>query len=237
LQFEVIKRFSYGLDFSANVTWSKTLQALGFINAQDPFPKQTISQNDMPRHFTMNFVYHAPFGPGQKFLNQSNAVISRLVGGWQISATPMLEDGEPLPTPSGLQPISSSAATAHPTYLHWFNTCYINSSGVNTDCGIDSTPAWRQTVANQLIEWGPYMHGVRYVGVHDLQLGIRKDTKIKERYTLTIAADMINALNSAQFFGVANTSFTSGTFGFVGEPYSAPSDDPRVIEIYMSFQF
>jgi len=237
MQFEIIKRLSYNLTFSANVTWSKTLQSLGFIDPHDPFPRQTISQNDMPRHFTMNFVYKGPFGPGQRYLSQTNPVVSRIVSGWEISATPMLEDGEPLPTPSGLQPISKSAATANPIYTHWWNTCYINSAGANTDCTIDSTPAWRQTVSNQLYEWGPYMHGVRYVGVHDLELGLRKDTQIKERYTLTFAANMINALNSAQFFGDAQTSFTNGNWGIVAEPNSAPSNDPRVIEIYMSFQF
>jgi argininosuccinate synthase len=81
------------------------------------------------------------------------------------------------------------------------------------------------------------MHGVRYVGVHDLELGIRKETTIKEKYSFTIAANMINALNSAQFFGDAQTSFTNGNFGMVGEPNNAPSNDPRVIEIYVSFQF
>jgi hypothetical protein len=64
-----------------------------------------------------------------------------------------------------------------------------------------------------------------------------KKTTIKERYLLTYRMDMINALNSAQFFQVANTSYTSGTFGFVGEPYSAPSDDPRVIQMSLQFEF
>ena len=244
LQAEVVKRFGYGLEFSANFTWGKTLQSTGFLNPQDPSPRQTISQNDMPRLFKLNFVYFAPFGPGRKFLNQTNGVISRIVSGWSLSATPMLEDGLPVPSPAGLMPIGKFQTTPHPNLSHEFNTCYVTLSGVNTDCAgssqayfVDSTPAWQVMQPNQLWEWSPFMHGVRYPNVHDLQLGVKKETTIKEHYQITYRLDMINALNSAQFFQVMNTSYTSGTFGMSGEPYSAPSDDPRVIQMSLQFKF
>lgn len=244
MEIEVVKRLSYGLEFSANYTWEKTLQATGFLNAQDPILRQTLSQIDMPRQLKLNFVYFAPFGPGQKFLNHGNPVISRIVSGWSLSATPMLEDGTPVPSPAGLMPIGKSQTTPHPNLFHEFNTCYVTLTGVNTDCAgatssyfVDSTPAWQVMQPNQLWEWSPYMHGVRYPGVHDLQLGIKKNTVIKERYLLIYRMDMINALNSAQFFQTMNTGYTSGTFGMSGEPYSAPTNDPRVIQMSLQFQF
>lgn len=243
LQAEVVKRLGYGLEFSANFTWAKTLQATGFLNPQDPFPQQTLSQIDMPKMFKLNFVYFAPFGPGQKFLNQANPVIGRIVSGWSLSATPMLEDGTPVPSPQGLMPIGKSQTTPHPNLLHEFNTCYLTLSGVETDCAgsesyfVDSSPAWQVMEPNQLWEWSPYVHGVRYPGVHDLQLGIKKETTIKERYQLTYRMDMINALNSAQFFQQMNTSYTSGTFGMSGEPYDPPTNDPRVIEMSLQIKF
>jgi len=238
LQFYVEKRLSYGLEFNANFTWSKTLQATGFFNSQDPFPRQYISNNDMPRRFNMNFVYFLPAGPGQRFFSQSNPVLSRIVSGWSISATPMIEDGLPAPVPNGLMPTGAPQTTPNRNLLHWFNTCYVNLSGVNTDCSIDSTPAWRQTQPNQLIEWGPYMSGVRYVGVHDLQLGIKKETRIKERFQLTYRMDMINALNSAQFFGDLNTTYTNAQlFGMAGHPAFTPSDDPRIIQMSLQLKF
>jgi len=243
LQLEVSHRLAYGLEFSSNVYWAKDLQSTVFINAQDPFPRQDYSPLDFPRQFKLNFVYFGPFGPGQKYLNHSNAVVSRLVSGWSLSATPMIEDGPPAPAPSGLQPLTN-AVTQHKTLLHWFNTCYINSSGVNTDCAggtnslfTDSTPAWRQTVSGQLQSWGYTMHGVRYQGVHDLQLGIKKETLIKERFLLTYRADFINALNSAQFFQDLTTGYTSGNFGMVSFPANTPSDDPRVIQMSLQIKF
>jgi len=239
LQFEVSHRLAAGLEFTADFYWAKTLQSTVFINPQDPFPRQNYSPIDFPRQFKLNFVYFGPFGPGQKYLNHSNAVVNALVAGWSLSATPMLEDGPPAPAPAGLMPITgvSDATTTHNNLLHWFNTCYINLAGVNTNCAVDSTPAWKQTVSGQLTEWSYTMHSVRYPGVHDLQLGIMKKWQMKERYTFTYRADFINALNSAQFFQDLNTTFSSGQFGMAGFPAYTPSDDPRVIQMSLQFSF
>jgi hypothetical protein len=239
LQLEASHRLAAGLEFTADFYWAKDLQSTVFINAQDPFPRQNYSPLDFPRQFKLNFVYFAPFGPGQKFLNTTNPIVSRLVSGWSLSATPMLEDGPPAPVPSGLMPITgvSEATATKNNVLHWFNTCYINTSGVNVDCGQDSTPAWRQEVSGQLEEWSYTLHNVRYPGVHDLQLGIKKDTKVKERFLIIYRADFINALNSAQYFQDLNTSYTSGQFGMVGYPANTPSDDPRVIQMSLQIKF
>ena len=239
LQFEVSHRLAAGLEFTADFYWAKTLQSTVFINPQDPFPRQNDSPLDFPRQFKMNFVYFAPFGRGQRFLNHTNGIINAWVSGWSLSATPMLEDGPPAPVPAGLMPIKgvSEATTPAKNLLHWFNTCYVNTAGVNVDCGFDSTPAWKQMVPGQLIEWSYTIHQVRYPGVHDLQLGIMKKWQLKERYTITYRADFINALNSAQFFQDLDTTYTSGTFGEAGYPRYTPSDDPRVIQMSLQFSF
>ena len=240
LQFEVNKRLGYGLEFSSNFTWSKLMQATGFLNAQDPKPAMTIAPFDSPRQVKVNFAYFAPFGPGQKFLASANPVVSRLVGGWSLSATPMIMDGFPAPTPAGVMPTGASQKTANPTLSHWFNTCTVQADGVTKyagTCALDSTPAWKILASGQLYEWSPYMSGVRYVGHHRLDASIKKETQIKERFQLTFRADFINAFNSAEFTQNMQTSYTSGQFGYVGEPYSAPSCDPRVIELSLQIKF
>ena len=245
MQLEVSKRISMGLEFSASFIWSKCLQALGFLNAQDSFPAQTYCQYDVPREVKVNWVYFAPFGPGRRFLNHSNWVVSRLVSGWSLSATPMIQDGPPAPTPSSLMPIKgASEMTTNRTLTHWFNTCYINLSGVQKDCAgdgvayhTDSTPAWQQMQSGQLYEWSPFMHGVRYVGFHRLDASIKKETMIKERYQLTLRADAINAFNSSEWYNEMDTSYTDANFGMVGPPANTPGDDPRVIMISAQFRF
>jgi hypothetical protein len=255
MQLEVNKRLSSGLEFSANFTWSKDEQATGFLNPQDPFPKQTIGPYDCPRMVKINFAYFAPFGPGQKFLATTNPVVSRLVSGWSLSATPMLMDGFPAPVPSGVMPTGASQKTANPTLAHWFNTCTLAAPAIvnavtdqlattttnygNTCTKGDSTPAWQQLEPFQLTEWSPFMHGVRYVGYHRLDASIKKETRIKERFLLTYRADFINAFNSMEWNTDLNINFTDGTgFGAVAQPASnTPSDDPRVIMMSLQLKF
>ncbi len=66
-----------------------------------------------------------------------------------------------------------------------------------------------------------------------------KKTTIKERYTLTYRMDMIDALNSAQCFQDLDVAYTDGSpsFGEAGYPKYTPSDDPRVIQMSLQFQF
>ena len=199
-----------------------------------------MSPYDCPREVKVNFAYFAPFGPGKQFLNQANPVVSRLVSGWSLSATPMLMDGFPAPTPANVMPTGAAQTTPNPTLSHWFNTCYLDNSSprVQHNCTIDSTPAWQQTLNGQgLYEWDPYMHGVRYVGHHRLDASIAKDTQIKERFKLTFRADFINAFNSSEFNQNLNVTFNQGTLGYVGEPYSGPSDDPRTIMLSLQLKF
>jgi hypothetical protein len=256
MQFEVNKRLSMGLEFSFNVTWSKTLEALGFLSPQDPFPAQTIAAYDVPLQSKINFAYFAPFGPGKRFLNQTNPVVSRLVSGWSLSATPMLEQGFPVPVPSGVMPTGANPKTPNPTLAHWFNTCTllaptISAANVNTDILTppagnlgsscthgDSTPAWQQTIGYQLTEWGPFMSNLRYPGFHRLDASIKKETSIKERFQLTFRADFINAFNSMEWFTTLDLAPTDPAFGAVAKPSTnTPSDDPRVIELSLQLKF
>jgi hypothetical protein len=236
LQIEVNKRISHNLEFNSSFTWSQQLQALAFLNPQDAIPQQTLAPYDMPRQVKVNFIYFAPFGPGQKFLATANPVVSRLVSGWSLSATPEISDGVPAIVPSGLQPIGNPV-TANRTLSHAFNTCYTDLNGATHDCSIDSTPAWRQTQPNQLYEWNPAMHGVRYWGMHRLDASIMKKTTIKERFQLIYRADFINAFNSSEWNFNMNNNYTSGAFGYIGPPQSDPSDDPRVIQMSLQLKF
>src|SRR6185369_5654496 len=84
LQLSAQKRYSRGLTFSANYTFSKNIEALSYLNSQDPDPARTLTSFDRPHRFSFAPTYEFPFGPGRKLLNSRNAVVSRLVGGWQV---------------------------------------------------------------------------------------------------------------------------------------------------------
>jgi hypothetical protein len=239
LQAEVNKRLSYGLEFSANYTYSRVLQALGFLNPQDPVPAQTVATYDMPQQVKLLVVYHLPFGKGDHFLNGSNPVVSRMVSGWSMEGGARLQMGSPIPMPSGVMPTGAVQKTANPTLSHWFNTCYTNLSAVNVNCSTDSTPAWKQMQQGQLYEWSPYLREIREPGTHRVDASIAKNTTIKEGITLRFRADFINAFNSSEWMGDnPDTTFSDGNFGIEGPPVNAaPSDDPRVIMFSLKLIF
>jgi hypothetical protein len=239
LQVEMNKRLSYGLEFSANYTYSRVLQALGFLNPQDPVPAQTVATYDMPQQVKLLVVYHLPFGKGDHFLNGSNPVVSRMVSGWSMEGGARLQMGSPIPMPSGVMPTGAVQKTANPTLSHWFNTCYTNLSAVNVNCSTDSTPAWKQMQQGQLYEWSPYLREIREPGTHRVDASIAKNTTIKEGITLRFRADFINAFNSSEWMGEnPDTTFSDANFGIEGPPVNAtPSDDPRVVMFSLKLIF
>jgi len=120
LQLAVTRRFSAGLQLSANYTWSR-LMAVSRYNAQTnqgygdyganngtnnyyPYlrPEQyhlnkQISTNDVPHRLAFNWVYDLPVGSGQRF-DTHRSVLNILAGGWRVAGNFLAQSGfvEPL---------------------------------------------------------------------------------------------------------------------------------------------
>jgi len=237
LQAEFNKRMSFGLDFSLNYTYGKTMQANSFLNPIDTQPSWSISQYDVPQQIKINLAYYLPFGPGKRFLSTANPVVSRLVEGWSYSAVARVQQGMPIAAPSGVAPTGAAESVSNPTLAQWFNTCTMNAAGTATvNCLSGQTPAWRSTVTYQLTTWSPYISQIRKPGVHNVDMSAAKKTTIKERYDLMLRADFINAFNSPAWFSGPDTASSDSTFGEV-YPYNTQSNDQRVIMMSLRFEF
>ena len=96
LQVEVRKRFSDGLQFQADYTFSKALtdapDAQGnnqstlenfrtFRNKRLDYRR---SNDDQTHRFVANGLYDLPFGNGRRFWSGSNSVVNQVVGGWSV---------------------------------------------------------------------------------------------------------------------------------------------------------
>lgn len=104
LQAEIRQRFSNGLYFQANYTFSKNLtNAIGTSQALfEPFLDNNNKDLDKQRAdfdtthvFNFNGVYQLPFGKGQKFL-RSGGGWDLLFGGWEISGLVQWQSGAPI---------------------------------------------------------------------------------------------------------------------------------------------
>lgn len=104
LQVEVRRRFSQGLYFQANYTFSKTLtNAIGGDQFYfEPYldngrPELDVQRADFDQTHTFNFngVYQLPFGRGKAFLDNGGA-IDKIFGGWEISGIAQWNTGAPV---------------------------------------------------------------------------------------------------------------------------------------------
>jgi hypothetical protein len=237
LQLDLNKRMSGGVDFDANFTWSKTMQAMAFLNPTDPIPAWTISPYDYPEVFHLTGVWNLPFGPGMRFAHSAGPILSRLISGWSASSLFEWQAGNPLPFALGVAPTGNPESTPNQSINRWFNTCTELLNGSTTDCQPGEKPDWKTLEPFQLVTWSPYISQIRLPEVTDLELSVAKTTQIKERYTLKFRADFINATNTTQWFNNGpDTTATDSAFGAFAN-FTAPSNDPRVIMLSLRFEF
>ena len=122
LEIELRRRFSSGLQFQADYTWSKALgnatDAQG-NNQSDLVSRLTLrrpeadyrrSGQDQTQRFVANGLYDLPFGRGRQFLSGANDAIDRLVGGWTLGAIVVWSTGTPFHVSSGRATFNSATA-------------------------------------------------------------------------------------------------------------------------------
>jgi hypothetical protein len=94
LQTKLDKRFSQGLQFNINYTWS---QALGYANDNvfARYPRVSFGPNDTNREhvFVISGVYQLPFGKNRMFLSHSGRLMDYLVGGYSLSGSSIWQSG------------------------------------------------------------------------------------------------------------------------------------------------
>ena len=122
MEVEVRRRFSNGLQFQADYTWSKAMgnatDAQG-NNQSDLVSRLTLrrpeadyrrSTQDQTQRFVANGVYDLPFGKGRDFFGSTNDALDRVVGGWTIGAIVSWSTGVPFYVSSGRTTFNNATA-------------------------------------------------------------------------------------------------------------------------------
>lgn len=230
------KRMRRGASVSVSYTYSKTLGATTFANAQDANPQKVVAAWDVTNSIQINGVYNLPFGRGQRWAGDSPAVVRTLIGGWRISVLARIQSGMPLNTPTGVIPTGLSAKLDHPTLDRWFNTCTQLTSGALQNCQPGESPVWKTRPADILQTWTTRLSYVRNPPIRNLDASLMKETNIREGLTFTLRADFLNATNTPQWFNGPTTDSTSSNFGHIAG-VSDQSNLPRVVQISGKFLF
>jgi hypothetical protein len=101
---EFRRRFSDGLLIQSSYTFGKTLSNT-YASSSSVFDQPATLRNlwlkkgvapfDIRHGFKANFIYELPFGKGKTFLNSSNGLVDRLVGGWGFNGNIRIQSGIP----------------------------------------------------------------------------------------------------------------------------------------------
>ncbi len=132
LQLEIRKRFSGGLMFQADYTFSKALSdaadAQGnnqntlenFRTFRDKSLDYRRSNDDQTHRFVANGLYDLPFGHGRRFLSGINGFVNQAIGGWTVGGIVVWSTRPPFHITSGRTSFNTwpaGAADANPAQL------------------------------------------------------------------------------------------------------------------------
>ena len=120
MEIELRRRFSNGLQFQADYTWSKAMgnatdaqgnnqsDLVERLTLRNPKADYRRSTQDQTQRFVANAVYDLPFGKGRNYLGNTSDGLDRLVGGWTIGAIVTWSTGVPWFVGSGRTTFNNS---------------------------------------------------------------------------------------------------------------------------------
>ena len=216
LALKVEKRYSRGLTFDANWTWSKALDDMSDPgatfhefnvpqNVRDIKSEKGLASFDHRHRFTFTYSYELPFGPGHSF--NPSGWAGKVVDGWTISGIGTFQIGAPitvnLPTDNaniGSGPAQRPNLIRNPnldgggTAERWFDT------------GAFAMPA-------------PFTFGnagrniVYEAGETSVDFSLTKNTAIGEGKRVEFRAEMFNIMNHTNFIGAPGRIAFTPNFG------------------------
>lgn len=251
LQVNVQKRFSGGLSFNANYTFSKLLDTSGVGNGAaflDPAAVQNIddysreyslSTLDVPHRFTTLVTYELPFGRGRRFGGDLNRFVDFFLGGYQVSGTATIQSGAPLLiiangfVGAGLAGIGNAVRRPNRGVENTFGRAEFRDNaraGVSVyDRAAFTTPD-EFTFGNAASTSGD----IRRDGFRNVDLSLIKNFVFGERnrQRIQVRGEFLNAFNYV-VFGAPVNNINNANFGLV----TTQGNRPRIIQLVARYKF
>lgn len=230
LQVTVERRFSQHFHAMLSYTWSKSLQATGYLNASDPINDlaRGLSSFDEPYRVVLSGGYELPA------LRASSRLVRGVLGGWQANLIDTWQAGravnEPDAYPAGINPGLGGQATLS----QWFNTCTLSITGARENCASPSQPvAWMVRPAFTLRTSSVLFPNIRYPRPMLLDASVFKTFPIHERLQLQFRLEAFNVTNTT-WFGAPGTAIATSSFGVISP---AEANDPRYMQAALRLTF
>jgi hypothetical protein len=242
LQLQLNRRFTKGLTFLANYTFSKALDNCSldlttgggceYQNAYAPSATYALAQFDQAQRVVVAGSYDLPFGDGRSYLDHGG-VANFFVGGWTASESFSANTGFPFtvlastpnPALSGslFANVSGNPKASSPTISQWFNVAAFSNPAAFT-FGNSSRDMLR----------GP--------GFWDWDVSMGKQFPLpigtEKRYHMDLRGDFYNVLNHPNFAQPNSTVGSAATGKITAIAFSNTNNNPaRQIQVGLSFVF
>ena len=231
LQVTVEHRFSKGLSFVANYTFSKALdnesvEAQLTVTNPDPFvPRFNYGRSDLDTTHNFSFwtVYNLPS------LGSAPHLLRAAFGGWQTTGIWTWRSGLPINVTSG-QDRSLSGVNLDRADL-------IGAPYLTTDRPRSQLiSAWFNTAAFALAAPGGFGDSPRNLlrapSVFNLDWSLAKSFRITERVSTQFRGDFFDLLNNPHFNAPGSSVAGTSTFGKISS-----AGDPRIVQLSMRIRF
>jgi len=237
----VEQRYTRGLTFQANYTWSRSIDDLAsrqergygggrsaFANYYDRGADRGLSGNHISHRLVWSSVYELPFGKG-KALHVGSGPLDQILAGWSAGLIAELLTGPPLGATEVVDGTNSFAAAQRPNIVgnpklpanrtkaekleRWFNTAAFAQPAPFTFGN-----------AGRTFGYGP--------GAIIMDLSVFKEFRLVEKHRLQFRTEMINFLNHANF-DVPQLARGQAAFGRI----SGVAFAQRIIQFGLHYSF
>ena len=241
LQVKIEKKFSNGLQFLGSYAWGHYIDEGGSGFSQSSAPQ--IDNNfaadrgdgtfDYRHIFTGSWVYDLPAGHGRRFLNNTNPVVTAILGGWEFSGITHFNSGGPLGMGVNVDiaNIGQRSLAERPDLVPGQPQRTTPSSGTDQTTGYLNKAAFATPA--------PYTYGnlgrntARNLGEQNFDLGLYKNFPIHEnKQSVQFRAEFFNAFNHVNLGGIDGT-IEDTTFGSIG----GTQNDSREIQFALKLYF
>jgi Carboxypeptidase regulatory-like domain len=246
LDVHVDHRTGYGLSIIANYQWSKLLEAVSFLNLNDPKPEYRISQYDHPTHAVIAVSYELPYGRKRRFGGDAPRWIDLPFGGWNIASSWFYQQGAPLSfgnlvltgqaihyNPRQATEYAGQPGTTYPSFnINAYNNNISSTSTTIPQQGLGSNALYNFQPSNNIRTLPSQFANLRNDALNDWDASILKNFNITEGSFFQFRLESFNVNNRPVFSG-PNLSPTSGGFGQI----TGTQNSNRVVQLGARISF
>ena len=234
MQIQLNKRYSGGLSWLANYTFSKSLSNVTNVYAGgtgaplDAYHlalQKTTSSYDQPQVVKVGVNYEIPMGKGKRFGGNMNSFANAVVGGWKVQYIGNYSSGTPLSFAANAAAAGTNLGTNRAQLVNPagaglgvpFNSATFNAALINvanTNNAYLNTQYIKQPAAFTFGNSGPTVPQIRGFAGRSENMALQKNWAFRERARFQLRAEALNAFNRHTFGGIS-TNPNSATFGNV----------------------